>query len=156
MRSRVETLKRLQSLYGVVTHMHGVALEQAAAGVREAEARIEAQRAMARRSSAESLDALSEGDKSTWMIFEAQRAFTERAEARLLALRGAREQAFDAAAEVYRENRLQLEQMRSVLREVHLRLERERARREQRESDDRFLSRQRWLERRSADHMNDR
>jgi hypothetical protein len=146
--TRVQTLKRLQALYGVLTDMHGMALEQAAAGVREAEGGIEAQRAMARQSSAVSLAALAAGNKTGWMIYEKQRVFTERAAMELLALRAEREHAFAAAAEVYRENRLQLEQMRSVLREIQTRREREQARREQRESDDRFLSRRRWLEQR--------
>lgn len=149
---REATLKSLHSLYGVMTHMRGMALEQAAAEVRNAEERIDAQRAIVRQSSAESLRALAAGDKPGWMIFEAQRGFTERTAVALLAARQEREQAFEAAAESYRENRLQLEQIRSVLREIHLRMERERGRREQRDSDDRFLSRQRWMERRAREH----
>ena len=151
MKTRVETLDRLRALYGVVTHMHGVALEQAAGAVRDAEDRIADETARMSQSNIEGLAALNAGDKPEWMMQRAQLAFSERDAELLIGLRERREVAMLTAAELYQANRLQLEQMQSVLKSLRSTIERERAHREQRDSDDRFLSRQRWRERRDAE-----
>lgn len=151
MNTRLQALDRLRALYGVVTHMHSVALEQAAAAVRDAEQRIEAQHELARRSSVAGRVALRDADKPGWMIEESQRGFAVRDAELLGGLLEEREVSMLAAAELYRANRLQLEQMLSVLKGLRSTLERERAHREQRDSDDRFLSRLRWRDRRDEE-----
>jgi hypothetical protein len=151
MKTRLETLHRLRALYGVVAHMHGVVLEQAAAAVRDAEERIDGRHAMARRASAAGLAALGEGDTPEWRMQESQRGFSEQDAEWLAGLRERRKAAVRSAAELYRANRMQLEQMQSLIQGLRETLDRERTRREQMESDDRFLSRQRWRERRDAE-----
>ena len=52
------------------------------------------------------------------------------------------------ATESYKASRMQLEQMESLLRDTRSQRDLEQARVDQRESDDRYLSRQRWLAKR--------
>ncbi len=144
MQSRVEGLQRIALVYRAVKHEQALELERAAAALREAEEMIARQEAQAKRSSIEGKAALDAGDHVDWQMHESQRHFTEWNAAELVGLRERREALMLEAAEAYRAGRMQLEQMESVLRELRSKLEMERAHDAQRESDDRFLSRQWW------------
>jgi hypothetical protein len=147
MQTRLQGLQRIAMVYIAVKHAQALALEQAAASLREAETRIAEQRTQARRSSAEGRAALDAGDDIGWRIEESQRRFAEWNAEDLAALRHKREALVAEATEVYRTGRMQLEQMESVLRELRKKHDLDRAHRMQRESDDRFLARQWWDER---------
>lgn len=156
MQSHLKALDKLRSLYAVLTHLHELSLGQANAAALEVETQIDKQKATVRRSSIDSLTALSHGDTPNWMIYESQRKFIALDAARLIALRQQREEELLCATEVYQENRMQLEQMQSVLDSTKANLKREHVRKEQSFSDDLFLSRQRWLQQRAARRMNRR
>lgn len=141
---RLRALNRIALVYVAVKHAQALALEQAAASLREAEALIAQQKAQAKRSDVEGRVALDAGDHVNWQMHESQKHFTEWNAEGLIGLRTRREALMIEAAEIYRGGRMQLEQMESVLRELRSKLEMERAHSAQRESDDRFLSRQWW------------
>jgi len=147
MRTRLQGLQRIATVYIAVKHAQALALEQAAAALRETETRIAEQWTRARRSSAEGREALNAGDDMGWRIEESQRQFAAWNAEDLAGLRQRREALVAEATEVYRTGRMQLEQMESVLRELRKKQDMDRAHRTQRESDDRFLSRQWWDER---------
>jgi len=141
----IKTLERVESVYAVMKHTHGLELARAAAAVSEIEAAIEQQKAMAERLRAEGGDALRTGDDISWRLDESQREFGEWTAPGLLKLLARREELMAAADAVYQASRLQLEQIELVVANLRAKLKRERSHREQREADDRFLSRQRWL-----------
>jgi len=141
---RLKGLQRVALVYAAVKHAQGLALEQAAGALREAESLVARQRAQAARLHAEGRAALDAGDSLDWKMHESEKHFTEWNADALLQLRARREALMLEAAETYRSGRMQLEQMESVLRELRSKLELERAHNAQRESDDRFLSRQWW------------
>jgi hypothetical protein len=147
MQKRLKGLQRIAVVYVAVKHAQSLALEQAAAALREAEERIAEQRAQAERSRVEGKAALDAGEHVDWQMHESQKQFTERNAATLMELRQRRETLMLEAAETYRAGRMQLEQMESVLRDLRSKAELQRAHIAQRESDDRFLSRQWWAAR---------
>ncbi len=154
MQSRANTLERIRSLYGVMTHVRELALHHAGAAVHEAETYIAEQKAMVKRLSEESLIALDGGDSQGWQMYESQRTFMQRDATRLVALRDEREAETEAAKQLYQEQRMQLEQIESVVDGLRLKMAVAHSRREQQDSDDRFLMRQRWLGRRAQSRMN--
>ena len=149
MQSRLKSFERVALVYMAVKHAQALALEQAAAALREAEAGIAGQRAEAERLSLEGGIAIAAGDDVDWRMYESQRQFTEWNAEELVVLKERREALMLEANEAYRTGRMELEQMETVLRELRSKRDLERAHRAQRESDDRFLSRQ-WWDARSA------
>lgn len=145
MAALMKTLERVEAVYAVMKHTHGLELARAAAAVREIEAAIERQKAMAERLRAEGGDALRTGDDTGWRLDESQREFGEWTAPALQSLLAKREELMAAADAAYQSSRLQLEQIELVVADLRAKLKRERAHSEQREADDRFLSRQRWL-----------
>lgn len=147
MLSRWKSLERLAALYQAVEHTRGMALDQATAAVREVEAAIDSHAGLAERLKDDGLQALRAGDQAAWRMDESQRELTEWSAGPLHDLRQRREELMRSAAELYRSSRMQAEQMESVLDGLRGRMALERSRAQQRESDDRFLARQRCLER---------
>ena len=144
MSARLKALQRLAALYNVLEHANGVTLDQARGALHEVEARIRDREDAALRLSELGNAALREGELQEWLIDQSQIAFTQWNADALEALRREREAAMRQAAEVYQASRMQLEQMQSVVDEVRASVELEKERSEQRSSDDRYLSRQRW------------
>jgi hypothetical protein len=147
MRDRMKTLERLASLYKAVEHTNGVTLDHARAAVHFAETKIREQEEFVEQLGEDGLAALRKGEQGQWLIDQSQMEFTQWNTEALLAWRDKREEQMMAAAEIYRASRTQLEQMECLLGEVRARLHLEHVRGEQRASDDRFLSRKRWLQR---------
>jgi hypothetical protein len=146
MSSRVKTLERLAALYKVVEHANGIALDQARGALHDVEARIREQTAAASRLDEASREALRRCELDEWQLDQSEREFAEWNRAAFEGLRQSREEAMRSAAEVYQASRMQLEQIESVLGKVRSLLAAQKERLEQRASDDRFLSRQRWRE----------
>jgi phosphatidate phosphatase PAH1 len=147
MRSRVQGLQRIALVYMAVKHAQALAVEQAAASLRETETVIAEHRSQAERSSVRGHERLDAGDDVGWRMEESQRQIAEWNTEELIAVRKKREALVVEATELYRAGRMQLEQMESVLRELRKTKHLESARMTQRESDDRFLARQWWDER---------
>ena len=91
MRSRLESLKRLVSLYGSVEAMHSTELQRRTAAVREAEQAIVAQQGALRQSSSHSRDGLNDGDRVGWKAAQVQREIAEWKQERLEQVRMERE-----------------------------------------------------------------
>jgi len=143
-RKRLKGLERVALVYAAVKHAQALSLEQRAAALHQTELLIAQQREQAARLSAEGRAALDAGDSLDWQMHESEKHFAEWNAGSLLELRARREALMLEAAETYRAGRMQLEQMESVLRELRSKRDLERAHNAQRESDDRFLSRQWW------------
>jgi hypothetical protein len=131
-------------VYAAVKHAQALSLEQRAGALREAELLLARQREQTARLNAEGRAALDAGDSLDWQMHESEKHFTEWNAESLFELRARREAQMLEAAETYRAGRMQLEQMESVVRELRSKRDLERAHQAQRESDDRFLSRQWW------------
>ena len=70
MQPRLQTLKRLVSLYGVVEEMHSVELQRMRAAVREAQQAIEVQQQVASSARLDGRGALMASDRMGWEIAE--------------------------------------------------------------------------------------
>jgi hypothetical protein len=144
MQPRLQTLKRLVTLYGVVEEMRSVELQRMTAAVREAQQAIGVQQQVARSARVDGRDALMTDDRMGWEIAETQRESAGWKRRRLEQIRSEREVLSDEAREQYVVSRLKSEQMKRLAEGVALRAEIEEGRRVQAASDDRFLARRRW------------
>jgi hypothetical protein len=141
---RLQTLKRLMTLYGVVEEMHSLELQRMTAAVQEAQQAIEVQQQVARSARFGGRDALMADDRMGWEIAETQRESAGWKRRRLEQMRLEREVLSDAAREQYLASRIKSEQMKRLAEGVAARAEIEEGRRVQATSDDRFLARRRW------------
>jgi hypothetical protein len=146
MRSKLETLQRLVTLYAVVEEMHSAELQRMTAAVREAEHAIGMEQKVAHAARADSRRALIAGDSVGWMMAETQQETAAWRRVRLEEIRLEREVLNEAARERYVASRLKRQQMKRVLENIAGRMETEAGRRMQAASDDRFLARRRWRE----------
>jgi hypothetical protein len=144
MQPRLQTLKRLVTLYGVVEEMHSVELQRMTAAVREAQQAIGVQQQVARSARFDGRDALMVDDRMGWEIAETQRESAGWKRQRLEHIRSEREVLSDAARGQYVASRLKSEQMKRLAEGVSVQAEIEEGRRVQAASDDRFLARRRW------------
>jgi hypothetical protein len=145
---RLQTLKRIVTLYGVVEEMHSVELQRMTAAVQEAQQAIGVQQQVARSARSDSRAALMADDRMGSEIAETQRESAGWKRRRLEQVRSEREVLSDEAREQYVASRLKSEQMKRLAEAVALRAEIEEGRRVQSASDDRFLARRRWSDRR--------
>jgi hypothetical protein len=141
---RLQTLKRLVTLYGVVEEMHSVELQRMTAAVREAQQAIGVQQQVARSAHFDGRDALMAEDRMGWEIAETQAESAGWKRRRLEQIRSEREVLSDAAREQYVASRLKSEQMKRLADGVAVKAEIDEGRRVQAASDDRFLARRRW------------
>jgi len=141
---RLQTLKRLVTLYGVVEEMHSVELQRMTAAVREAQQAIGVQQQVARSARFDGRDALMAEDRMGWEIAETQAESAGWKRRRLEQIRSEREVLSDAAREQYVASRLKSEQMKRLATGLAVKAEIEEGRRVQAASDDRFLARRRW------------
>jgi len=141
---RLQTLKRLVTLYGVVEEMHSAELQRTAAAVHEAQQAIGVQQRVARSARFDGRDALIADDRMGWEIAETQAESAGWKRRRLEQIRLEREVLKDAAREQYVASHLKSEQMQRLAQGVAVKAEIEDGRRMQAASDDRFLARRRW------------
>jgi len=146
MRQRLETLRRLVSLYAVVEEMHSTELHRMTAAVHEAVQAIVMEQDIAKSVRIDGHHALAIGDRVGWMMSETQQKTSVWRRWRLEQVREEREQLNDTARQQFMESRLKREQMEHLFDEVAARAEIEEGRRMQAVSDDRFLARRRWTE----------
>jgi hypothetical protein len=141
---RLQTLKRLVTLYGIVEEMYSLELRQMTAAVHEAQQAIGVQQQVVRSARSDGREALMADDRVGWEIAQTQQDSAGWKRRRLEQIRSEREVLNDAAREQYVASRLKSEQMRRLADGVALREEIEGGRRLQAASDDRFLARRRW------------
>jgi|ERR1700677_1593872 hypothetical protein len=141
---RLQTLKRLVTLYGVVEEMHSAELQRTAAAVHEAQQAIGVQQRVARSARFDGRDALIADDRMGWEIAETQAESAGWKRRRLEQIRLEREVLKDAAREQYVASHLKSEQMQRLAQDVAVKAEIEDGRRMQAASDDRFLARRQW------------
>ena len=147
MQPRLETLRRLVTLYAAVEEMHSTELQRMTAAVREAQQAIGVEQEVVRSARVDGREALLAGDRVGWMMAETQQETAGSATTRVwsrFALE--REELSDAAREQYVASRLKREQMKRVFDDIAARTEIEEGRRMQAASDDRFLARRRWTD----------
>ena len=150
MRSRLDALKRLMSLYGDVEEMHSMELQRTTASVREAEHAIDVQRRIVHSSGLDARKALISGDLVDRTVAKTQREIAEWKQQRLQQARIEREMLNDEAAKQYLASHLQSEQMKHLVEGTVAQAEIEAGRRTQAALDDRFLARRRWTDTRDG------
>jgi DNA-binding protein H-NS len=151
MHTRLETLQRLVTLYAAVEEMHSTELQRKAAAVREAQQAIGIEQEVARSARIDGRGALLAGDRVSWMMAEGQQETAGWRRRRLEQIRLEREELNEAARKQYVASRLKREQIERVFDDIAARMEIEEGRRLQAASDDRFLARRRWTDRRKRD-----
>jgi hypothetical protein len=150
MQNRLETLRRLVTLYAAVEEMHSVELQRMMAAVRETQKAIGAVQEIARSARLDGRAALFGGDRVCWMMAETRQDTVALRRRGLEQIRLEREELNDAAREQYVASRLKKEQIKRVLDDIATRAEVEEGRRIQATSDDRFLARRRWTDARKT------
>jgi hypothetical protein len=151
MHTRLETLQRLVTLYAAVEEMHSTELQRKMAAVREAQHAIGIEQEVARSARSDGRTALLVGDQVSWVMAESQQETAAWRRRMLEQIRLEREELNEAAREQYVASRLKREQMKRVCDDIAARMEIEEGRRSQAASDDRFLARRRWTDRRKRD-----
>jgi hypothetical protein len=146
MRPRLETLKRLVSLYDIVEEIHSAELQRMTSAVREAEEAIGLQREVVRLAGQDGRRALTTGDRMALALADTQREISDWKRPRLEQIRLEREEHSNVAKEQYVASRLKSDQMKRVVEDATERVAMEEGRRLQAHSDDRFLARRRWTE----------
>jgi hypothetical protein len=146
MQPRLETLRRLVTMYAAVEEMHTIELQRMTAAVHEVELAIEVEQEVARTARVDGRGALLTGDRVSWVTAGTQQETTAWRRHRLEQIRLMREQLNDAAREQYVASRLKREQIKRVFDDIGARMEVEEGRRLQAASDDRFLARRRWTD----------
>jgi hypothetical protein len=140
------TLRRLAGLYETLEAVRSVDLQRATAMVVKVEQEIATQLAARYRALEEGRSALELGDDLGWRSIQAHAAMTERRCADLESVRLQRALLRDTARDLYRESRIESEQMGQILNDALRQDKVLQDRRAQNESDDRHLSRRRWRE----------
>jgi hypothetical protein len=146
MRSRLEMLQRLVTLYSTVEEMHSVELQRMSAAVREVERALGVEREIARAALVDGRVALLAGDCANRIVAETQEEISGWRQRALERIRIQREELSDAAMRQYVASRLKKEQLKRVTDEMAARMDVEERRRVQAVSDDRFLARKRWAD----------
>jgi hypothetical protein len=146
MSTRLETLQRLMNLYAAVEQMHSTELQRLTTAVREAQQAISVEQSVAQAARIDGREALTAGDRVSWMMSETQQETAGWRRRKLEQIRVERQELSDAAREQYVASRLKKEQMKRVFEEMEARAETEEGRRVQSTSDDLFLSRRRWTD----------
>jgi len=146
MKSRLEGLKRLVSLYGGVEEMHSTELQRRTAAVREAERAIASQQSVLRRSASCAHSELTTGDRVGWKSVQVQREIAEWKQERLEQVRVERERSNEEARSRYLASRLRSEQVKHLVERAAAQTAIEAGRRTQAGLDDRFLLRKRWTD----------
>jgi hypothetical protein len=154
---RLQTLKRLVALYGVVEEVHSVELQRTTSAVREVQQAIGVQQGVAQSARFDGRDALIAEDRMGWEMADTRWESAGWKRRRLDQIRLEREALSDAARAQYVESRLKSEQMKRLADGIAALAEIEEGRRAQAASDDRFLARRRWSDTRDEireDKMN--
>jgi hypothetical protein len=146
MQPRLETLRRLVTMYSAVEEMHSTELQRMTAAVREAQQAIGVQLNMAQSARMDGRGALRDGDRMAWKFAETRQEAAGWRRRGLEQIRLRREELNDAAREQYVASRLKREQIKRVIDDIAARIEIEEGRRMQAVSDDRFLARRRWTD----------
>jgi hypothetical protein len=146
MQRRLETLKRLVSLYGVLEEMQSVELQRMTAALREARQAIGVQQQVWRSARFDGRGALMGDDRMGWEIAQTQAESAGWKRRRLEQICSEREVLSDAARGQYVASRLKSEQMKRLAKGVAVKAEVEEGRRVQAASDDRFIARRRWID----------
>jgi hypothetical protein len=143
---RLETLRRLVSLYAAVEEMHSTELHRTTTAVQEAQQAVAAAQLVMQSARVDGRGALLDGDSVGWVMAETRQETAALRRQSLDGIRVEREELSDAARERYVASRLKKEQMKRVFDDIAARMEIEEGRRMQASSDDRFLARRRWTD----------
>jgi hypothetical protein len=144
MPQRLQTLKKILTLYQVVEEMQSLEFQRTTVAMHEADEAITVQQRMARSAYLSGRDALSVGDHMGLAISETQQATASWNRRLLGRIRAEREILNDAARKQYIASRLKTEQMKSMTERIVMQEKVVEDHRLQAASDDLFLARRRW------------
>jgi hypothetical protein len=148
MKSRKRILQRLSTLYGLVEEARSMEMRRAALLLEGAEQAVATQEMVIWAVNSEGRDALEQNDRLGWRQAGVQSTLAGWNIELLELIRRERGEQSEEAKELYRASRIQSEQMGGLLETTTKEAEAVDRRREQALSDDRYLSRLRWRERR--------
>ena len=146
MQTRLETLRRLVTLYAAVEEMHSRELQRTTSAIREAQQAVGIEQEVERSARMDGREALLVEDRLSWVMAETQQEAAAWRRRGLEQIRLEREELNEAAREQYVASRLKREQIKRVFEDIAARMEIEEGRRLQATSDDRFLARRRWTD----------
>ena len=153
MRTRLEPLKRLKTLYETVEGMHAAELQRAAAALDEADSAVDTELRAALSARHEGHEALSLGDRVGWAAADARRGAAGWKRQRLEVVRSERARANEAAKEQYLASRMKAEQMQRLSAGVAEQIAVGEEKKSQAATDDRFLARKKWRSKRGSQRM---
>lgn len=148
MRTRLEPLNRLKTLYKIVEENHAVELQRAEAASHEAQSSVDAEMEIATSARHDGHRAISSGDHLGWAVAEAQRRAAVLKREWLETVRNERACAREAAKEQYLASRLKNEQMQRVSANVAEQIAAAEEKELQAATDDRFAARKKWKNKR--------
>jgi hypothetical protein len=146
MTPKISGLKRLAGLYSKVEHIRSLQLRAATADVAEVVQAKQQHREGERRQALAGRTALSDGDRAGWSAAAMHAQFATLREERLDAMLEEREIAREFAATVHRASYQRKEQIDGLVESAITAEAVIEERRDQADSDDRFLSRRAWLQ----------
>jgi hypothetical protein len=146
MHERLKALRRVLHVHELIEEMHESESQRAAAEVRAAEYAIGTERGIAQLARLEGHKALLDGDRLGWSFASVQQGIARRREVRLAPVLSEREQRSNAARERHVDSRQWSERMKRLVEQAEGSLEEMEDKRTQREADDRYLSRKRWMQ----------
>lgn len=156
MRSRLQALRRMATLYGIVEEMHSAELRRMSAAVHEVRQAIGTQAEMVQAAERDDRKAIDVGDRMGSTIAEVQRQSAGLKQRRLDPIRVQREELSEAARAQYFASRMKTEQMTSLVESLRAQLTAEEEKVIQAASDDRFLARRRWNDARNSTRVDTR
>jgi hypothetical protein len=115
MRPRLETLRRLVTLYSTVEEMHSIELQRTTAAVNEAREAVGVEREIARAALVDDRVALLAGDRTNRIVAETQQEISGWRQRGLERILIRREELNDAAMKQYVASRLRREQLRRIV-----------------------------------------
>ena len=148
MRDRLQALRRLGAVFGMVEEMHSTEARGAALAVTEAQVAIQAEATRTHEARQGGREALLTDDCLGWSLAVVHEEVALRRRARLAPLLEEREERHEIARERYVASRLRNEQMKSLVEDASAQIATEEERRSQAFADDRFLSRRERIRRR--------
>ena len=149
MRSRLEALRRLVSVYAAVEEMHSLESQRTTAAVCEMQVAIRREREVMHSTRLDGCRAMLEGDNDGRILAEVHHNAATWKRRALEQIRLEREALNVKAKEQHMASRQKRQQVKRIFHDMAARIEIEEGRRTQASSDDRFLARRRWTDART-------
>ena len=151
--SRLNSLQRLVTLYGLVEEMHSLELQRVTAAVQKVQVSIHEEESFEASVRKDGRNALQLGNRLSWWVAETHQEASVQRKEMLEEKRQERAVLQEAAMEQYVASRMRKEQMKRLQDNLAQGMQADERRRAQAISDDRFLARRRWTDNRETQRL---